>query len=150
MLKNKICSKCKKDKSIDMFFKRRDRAIGFGSACKECIYEIYKNNDAYRKYARKYGRDYFKTKKGKKNSIRARIKRKLRGQSKAHDRVKYALKTGRLIKMPCERCGDKTSEAHHDDYSKPLNVIWLCSLHHKQRHKFLRQQQKQPIQGDKK
>lgn len=32
---------------------------------------------------------------------------------------------GKLSKMPCENCGD-TAEKHHDDYTKPLLVRWLC------------------------
>jgi hypothetical protein len=31
-------------------------------------------------------------------------------------------------------CGRTRSHAHHDDYSKPLDVIWLCSTHHRSRH----------------
>jgi hypothetical protein len=29
--------------------------------------------------------------------------------------------------------------AHHDDYDKPLDVMWLCQPCHKQRHKELKQ-----------
>ena len=34
----------------------------------------------------------------------------------------------------CAVCGDTETEAHHEDYSKPLDVIWLCSSCHKQVH----------------
>lgn len=37
---------------------------------------------------------------------------------------------GKLIPGPCEMCGGKTVEMHHDDYSKPLKVRWLCRAHH--------------------
>lgn len=47
--------------------------------------------------------------------------------------VAYAIKKGRLVRMPCEACGEK-AEAHHDDYSKPLAVRWLCRPHHMQHH----------------
>nr|DAD85891.1 MAG TPA: hypothetical protein [Siphoviridae sp. ctGdK3] len=33
-------------------------------------------------------------------------------------------------------------EAHHDDYSKPLQVRWLCRRHHKQLHKELKESSK--------
>ena len=56
---------------------------------------------------------------------------------KAHRLVAYAVKTGRLPKRPCCVCGEE-AEAHHDDYSKPLEVRWLCRIHHVQVHLELR------------
>jgi hypothetical protein len=52
----------------------------------------------------------------------------------AKQAVAYAIRTGKLIKKPCEVCGSKKSQAHHTDYSKQLVVKWLCALHHKARH----------------
>ena len=61
-----------------------------------------------------------------------------RAKHLARIRVKNALKFGRLMKQPCQRCGEIANvHAHHDDYSKPLDVMWLCPLHHRQRHKEL-------------
>jgi hypothetical protein len=40
------------------------------------------------------------------------------------------IKRGKIVKEPCSVCGDPTSEAHHDDYNKPLQVKWLCRKHH--------------------
>jgi hypothetical protein len=51
--------------------------------------------------------------------------------------VYCALKSGELIKQPCEICGDSKSEGHHEDYDKPLDVTWLCDAHHKARHREL-------------
>ena len=49
--------------------------------------------------------------------------------------VNYAIRSKKLFKEPCEVCGtDKNIHAHHDDYLKPLNVRWLCAVHHKQWH----------------
>jgi hypothetical protein len=49
--------------------------------------------------------------------------------------VSEALKRGDLMKQPCEVCGSTMRvEGHHEDYSKPLEVKWLCKLHHRQRH----------------
>jgi hypothetical protein len=42
-----------------------------------------------------------------------------------------------VSKMPCERCGVATSLKHHEDYEKPLEVMWLCCKHHSERHKEL-------------
>lgn len=48
----------------------------------------------------------------------------------AHVAVQRALATGTLVKAPCEVCGSKAVDAHHDDYRKPLDVRWLCRRHH--------------------
>lgn len=55
-------------------------------------------------------------------------------KTSAHMKVYYALKIGRLKKESCY-CGSK-AEAHHNNYSKPLEVVWLCRKHHKEHHKF--------------
>lgn len=49
--------------------------------------------------------------------------------------TKDALKRGILTKAPCEVCGEVKSEIHHDDYSKPLEIRWLCREHHVQFHR---------------
>jgi hypothetical protein len=46
-----------------------------------------------------------------------------------------AIRSGKLVRGLCEVCGAAKPEAHHDDYSKPLDVRWLCSKHHKQLHR---------------
>ena len=40
-----------------------------------------------------------------------------------------------LLRQPCEVCGVVNSEAHLDDYDKPLSVRWLCFKHHREHHK---------------
>jgi len=37
--------------------------------------------------------------------------------------------------QPCEVCGATPALRHHDDYSKPLDIRWLCPLHHKAVHR---------------
>ena len=46
-----------------------------------------------------------------------------------------AIQRKELLRMPCEVCHSLNSEAHHDDYSKPLMVRWLCFEHHRGHHK---------------
>lgn len=52
--------------------------------------------------------------------------------------VKSAIRRGELIRQLCEKCGfiwpRRRSHGHHEDYSKPLDVVWLCTMHHKMRH----------------
>lgn len=47
----------------------------------------------------------------------------------AHRKVFVAVRAGHLVKKPCF-CGALKVEAHHTDYSKPLDVIWYCKKHH--------------------
>ncbi len=53
-----------------------------------------------------------------------------RARLKAWRMVEKALERGQLVRLPCEVCGDKGAQAHHDDYAKPLDVRWLCKRHH--------------------
>jgi len=48
--------------------------------------------------------------------------------------VKVALQNGTLARQPCERCGGVPSEAHHPDYSRPIDVTWLCRPCHLAEH----------------
>lgn len=52
--------------------------------------------------------------------------------------VSNAIKTGKLVRQQCCRCGDAKTVAHHEDYDKPLDVMWLCQVCHKQRHKEIK------------
>ena len=55
-------------------------------------------------------------------------------KNRAHLKVSRAIKNGELTRQPCEVCGEEKSEAHHEDYSRPLYVVWLCKKHHFERH----------------
>jgi len=62
-----------------------------------------------------------------------------RAKRAADKAVRKALRDGTLVRQGCERCTLKRRiEAHHDDYSKPLEVRWLCRFHHRQRDAELR------------
>lgn len=53
---------------------------------------------------------------------------------RARNKVRDFIFRGKMQRMPCEVCG-KTAQAHHEDYSKPLEVKWLCPKHHAELHK---------------
>jgi hypothetical protein len=56
----------------------------------------------------------------------------------AHIALRNGLRRGLLAKQPCSVCGVAEAEAHHADYAKPLDVVWLCPKHHKAHHRALR------------
>lgn len=58
---------------------------------------------------------------------------------KAHHAVNNAVRSGRVKKQTCETCGSQRTRAHHEDYSKPLDVRWLCPKHHKAAHREMSQ-----------
>lgn len=56
-------------------------------------------------------------------------------QRKAHHAVEEAIKRNKLFRLPCEVCGSSEMvHAHHEDYTKPLDVRWLCVAHHREHH----------------
>jgi hypothetical protein len=56
--------------------------------------------------------------------------------------VEKAIAKGILVRQPCEVCGESPVgsdgrslvHAHHCDYNKPLEVMWLCQPHHYEWH----------------
>lgn len=67
---------------------------------------------------------------------RIRFRKQFPQKWKAHCLVNNAVRDGRLKKEPCF-CGAK-AQAHHEDYTRPLDVVWLCTKHHAERHVELR------------
>ena len=55
----------------------------------------------------------------------------------------HAVASGKLVRVPC-KCGEPKSEAHHPDYSKPLEVLWLCRPCHNEEHKAIKAQVRSP------
>lgn len=49
-----------------------------------------------------------------------------------------AIRTGAIKRGCCEICGKPNADGHHDDYSKPFTVRWLCRTHHIKEHARLR------------
>lgn len=56
---------------------------------------------------------------------------------KCRSLLNYAIKKNKIIRpKKCSNCGKSGRIiAHHDDYSKPFDVIWLCSKCHVNLHK---------------
>lgn len=58
----------------------------------------------------------------------------IREAQAAHNAVAKAVAAGEMAREWCEVCGSAAAEAHHDDYSRPLDVRWLCRSHHRRWH----------------
>lgn len=56
------------------------------------------------------------------------------GRKAAREAVRRAIRSGRLVRLPCH-CGIEATEAHHHlGYERRLDVIWLCRQHHEDAH----------------
>jgi len=64
------------------------------------------------------------------------------GKSDCRKITKREIRAGRLIPLPCRDCGEEKVEAHHTDYTKPLDVIWLCKFHHLMEHNMIKDESK--------
>lgn len=82
---------------------------------------------------------FLSTEKGKAmaSKVRKRYRAANKEKYKAHWTVSHAIRSGKLIKGSCEVCGATKAHAHHDDYSKPLEVRWLCPKCHVSHHRLL-------------
>lgn len=82
-----------------------------------------------REYRTEYFKKYRATKKGKEATLKAIKKYEFN-----HPERKNAWNKAQQLKNePCIKCGMKAHK-HHPDINKPLEVIMLCPLHHKQQH----------------
>ena len=133
----KFCNTCETEKDKSEFGKRAASKDGLSPKCKLCqkIYDKARASDPFREEAR---RIYAQTEEGKIATNRAKAAYRKRNpiKHKAHALVSRAIRSGKLFREPCEKCGEvEPIHAHHDDYAKPLNIRWLCSKHHSQWHK---------------
>ena len=127
----KRCNRCGEDKHVDEFYKWASEPRGLSAFCIPCMREH--NRKAQQKYRESAYRS-----KNKWREAHAHV-------YAAHRVVRSALLSGNLTRQPCSVCGSvKRIHAHHDDYSKPLDVIWLCPVHHRERHAWLKEQGRDP------
>lgn len=135
---NKTCFKCNQEKELTEFYRHPGMADGHLNKCKACAKRDVKENrkdkiDYYRAY------DVVRAKTPKRKASAERVASRWRKQDKrrtrAHNMVHRAVAVGKLEPKPCVICGrEKDIHAHHDDYDKPLDVMWLCPPHHRARH----------------
>ena len=137
----KTCFKCNTVKPLSEFYKHPRMADGHVNKCKECnrndvTANRNKNIEKVREYDRARGKEPERIK-ASREIIRAWRNEDSR-RVLAHTSVARAIRNGSLVRQPCVRCGEAKSLAHHEDYDKPLEVVWLCQPCHKQRHKEMK------------
>jgi hypothetical protein len=124
----KYCIGCKKEKYFNEFCRDKRKADGLYSICRKCHTKRYFNSEKniercreWRKNNPNYFKEWQNSNIEKYNNHLVRL------------RANNTVYSKKIKVKGCEICGD-TSEKHHDDYSKPLQVRWLCKKHHEQLH----------------
>lgn len=141
-MSKKVCRKCLVSKQSDLFYLER-------AVCKDCINHRRRGSALVKEYEKQRSRlphrKALASSIGKKWRIENPEKLKVYNRRYANKHperiavyatVRNAVLCGRLIKKPCQVCGSNNRiHAHHKDYSKPLQVEWLCIMHHFMEHR---------------
>lgn len=146
----KQCIKCKKILDIKNYYKKSTSKDGVQNWCKKCDEkrkQLWRKNNRekvveqsrlqrirYPEKMRAFVREYAKNhpEKSRARNKKWRIKKDNKIKISAHKKVSYAIKIGKIKIEKCF-CGE-IAQAHHENYNKPLEIIWLCPIHHKARH----------------
>ena len=156
----KTCFKCGKVKPLLDYYKHKTMPDGYLNKCKVCTKSDAKkyrleNLEKIREYDRnrpnkadraKKTQEYQKTEKGK--DVRKRACQRYRLDKlkyQAKNKVNNSLRDGKILKPSnCSNCGvDCNPHGHHDDYSKALDVRWLCTKCHNDFHDHVREKQRE-------
>ena len=146
----KTCTKCNESKPVEAFRLNTESSDGYAWWCRSCQNKAAelskrKNKEAYRAKERaKYARRKAKEKgegyqvgnpenraNPKGNALDPELKRIRHNVRRV---TRRAVASGKLVKTPCHVCGEVQVEGHHPDYSRPLDVVWLCRKHHNEVH----------------
>lgn len=133
---SKTCFKCLESKPLSMFYKHSMMADGHLNKCKECakvdvLKHRLENLEKIRSYDKMRASMPHRME-ARREIVKSYVKR-FPNRKKANSAVSNAVRDGRLNKLPCFVCGSN-AVAHHPDYDRPLDVVWLCQSHHKQAH----------------
>lgn len=130
----KKCSRCQIHFELTEFYNDTSKKDGLCVYCKNCSRIRFrlkreKYNAAFKLKDKRYYEKHKEEIIAKRKSSYQLNKHK----HKARHAVRTALFKG-IITRPvlCQKCqGDKKIEAHHPDYSRPLEVMWLCNTCHR-------------------
>jgi len=139
----KECKDCKSEKPLNDFNRNGKYRASY---CKDCHYKRYmkwvitnrkiniKNCKKWRQENKEKWSKILRTQYKKQHKLDPH---KLNSRSA----LQYAVTTRRVIKRnSCEICHNGPTHGHHEDYSKPLEVIWLCQNCHKSLHQQYKSQ----------
>lgn len=132
----KECFKCHRTLDISEFYEHPQMKDGHLNKCKECtkkdVSERYRLTfEARAEYERR--RNKTTKRKERKRIYTKRSREKNPEKYHAHSLVASAIKRGVLVKpSSCSICGKEgIIHAHHEDYEKPLDVVWVCAKCHR-------------------
>ncbi len=136
------CGQCGGFFPAEGFYKDKRTLLGITSACRNChnstsIRSRDKDN------ARKINREHMRRARAvspEKFRERERKQASERGWDKKREaryQVNLAVSRGDMVKPDeCQECHKKTRlTAHHADYDRPLDVVWLCYECHGKKHR---------------
>lgn len=124
----KVCKGCGVEKSIEDFYRHKGMRDGRLNYCIECVTErvrLHRRDNDHVREAQRTKRTTLDLKQYRLDNP---------DKYAAHKKVSVAVRNGTLTKKPCSVCGSDDVVAHHEDYTKPLEVEWLCQLHHMRHH----------------
>lgn len=128
------CRVCGDAKPRLEYYKRHVRMSGDVGECKECTRRRVRRRAMTDPKVQEYDRERSRTPKRREHVARTakRWKDQNKDGYKAHYLVSNAIRDGRLKKSLCLFCSAEYVHAHHRDYARPLEVIWLCpKCHHR-------------------
>ena len=140
----KRCCRCKEEKDLKEFNNDKSAKDGLQYVCRicqnQCQKQYYQRN---RENSKERMKQYQQRNREKINQNKKQRYHRNPEKDKARSMLNRAVKSGKIHKpLYCSSCeGDKHLEAHHTDYSKPLEVLWLCRSCHVELHRGLRNKQ---------
>jgi len=137
------CAKCKRREYMRGYYARnaeKVKAIAIRSRARRLekvqAYDRERGRSEDRKAAKRARRAVFTgTQRERERASKRSWKKTHRVKNRAQKLLHYHVKAGHVQRQPCEVCGASNAQAHHDDYSKPLEVRWLCPTHHGEQHR---------------
>jgi len=137
---SKTCFKCQCEKPLSEFYAHRNMADGHLNKCKDCTRTdaAAHRHGGGREKVLAYDRQRAKSpeRKAKASATVAEWRLNFPDRRSAQVALGNAVRNAQIKPWPTcalPNC-DKKPEAHHADYSRPLDVVWLCAAHHKQAH----------------